>query len=177
MATQVQSPDFAADIGTQVYWLALLVGLLVGVGVGFHSLVDLLAALSLVAGAFDGTPALRAVAFWIDRSASSLSDRALPAFDATLAVRVGVTAAVVASGLAVARWLVRRFAPEAGGSGVQEIEGVLLGLRPMRWRRILAVKFAAGGMALGAGFVLGREGPTVQIGGCRRTRHRPPGSL
>jgi chloride channel protein, CIC family len=168
VATQVQSSDFAADIGTQVYWLALLVGLLVGVlGVGFHSLVDLLAALrlSLVAGAFDGTPALRAVAFWIDRGASSLSNLALPAFDATLAARVVVTAAVVASGLAVARWLVRRFAPEAGGSGVQEIEGVLLGLRPMRWRRILAVKSAAGGMALGAGFVLGREGPTVQMGG------------
>ena len=35
----------------------------------------------------------------------------------------------------------------------------------MRWRRVLGIKFAGGGMASGAGFVLGREGPTVQMGG------------
>lgn len=68
------------------------------------------------------------------------------------------------SGVAVSLFLIKKFAPEASGSGVQEIEGALDNLRPLRWKKIIPVKFIASLFSLGSGFLLGREGPTIQLG-------------
>jgi CIC family chloride channel protein len=61
-------------------------------------------------------------------------------------------------------WMTRRLAPDAAGSGIPHIKAVLAGVRPMRWARLIPVKFVAGVLGAGIGLSLGREGPTVQLG-------------
>jgi CIC family chloride channel protein len=78
-----------------------------------------------------------------------------------LAAAVGIAA--IGSGIAL--WLVRRFAPETAGSGIPDLKAVVLGESQLNWQRVLPVKFLAGVLGIGGGLTLGREGPTVQMGG------------
>ncbi|HET9591188.1 MAG TPA: chloride channel protein, partial [Anaerolineales bacterium] len=70
---------------------------------------------------------------------------------------------LLGAGLSVA--MTRRYAPEAGGSGIPHLEAVLHRFRTLKWKRVLPVKFFGGILAIGSGLALGREGPTVQMGG------------
>lgn len=124
----------------RIYLLAALVGLLAGaLGSVFHYIVE-------------------KTVTWHTVIASSLDGAGLGA---------AVAAALLGAVMAAASFLlVRRFAPEAGGSGIQEIEGAMSGLRPIRALRVMLVKFVGGLLSIGAGLVLGREGPTIHMGGC-----------
>ena len=65
----------------------------------------------------------------------------------------------------VTYWLIK-LEPCARGSGIPQVEGiVLLGMK-MKWNTILAVRFLAGILTSFFGVSLGREGPSIQIGAC-----------
>lgn len=118
---------------------------------------------ALLLGVFSG---LMAVAFAKSMDAGEKLRLGLLAFandlgpwGVTLSIAFSVTTIVLAV------WLVRFFDPAAGGSGIPHLKGVLLGYRSMVWYRILWVKFVGGVIGITGGLTLGREGPTVQMGG------------
>ena len=73
--------------------------------------------------------------------------------------------ALAAGAAALSVALVRGLAPEASGSGIPQLKAVLHKLREIRWLPVLLVKFVSGVLSIGSGLALGREGPTVQMGG------------
>lgn len=66
----------------------------------------------------------------------------------------------------LAWWMTVRFAPEASGSGIPIIEAALVHKRKIQHQfKLLPVKFVGAVLAISVKMVLGREGPSVQIGG------------
>ncbi len=65
---------------------------------------------------------------------------------------------------ATAAFLIGRYAPESGGSGIPHIKAALIHLRIIRPIHLIVAKFFGGLAAIFAGMSFGREGPTVQMG-------------
>ena len=76
-----------------------------------------------------------------------------------IAVFAGLTAAALITGAAVSKY------PMIKGSGIPQIKGGLRGFFKLSWFPELPLKFCGGLLALGCGLSLGREGPSIQLGG------------
>jgi len=135
----LQSRKFKETIGklNPVLFWAAIAGFLTGViGGGFRFLISAI---------------LNSRVHWID----------------SLDKMVGVIVSIALSAIMVylGFWLMRRISPDTSGSGIPQIEGMLSGHFPLVWQRVLPVKFSTGLLILGGGMVMGREGPTIQMGG------------
>lgn len=123
----------------KIYAVAILLGILTGLTGSMFQL------------------AIRYVSQGLDQLINWSAMKGLPA---------GVVSALLSMLMVYVAWImVKKMAPEASGSGVQEIEGALLHERGIFWRRLLPVKFIAGVLSISAKMVVGREGPTIQMGG------------
>jgi H+/Cl- antiporter ClcA len=70
-------------------------------------------------------------------------------------------------GLITGGWFVGKLVkkePMISGSGIPQIEGVLLQKLHMNWWKVILGKFLGGIICIGAGLSLGREGPSIQMG-------------
>ena len=71
--------------------------------------------------------------------------------------------ALAAFAVVVARLI--RFEPDTSGSGIPQIDAEVMGRIDMCWWRVILVKFVEGVLCAFSGLSLGREGPSVQLGG------------
>lgn len=71
--------------------------------------------------------------------------------------------AAVLIGIAV--YFITRWEPMAGGSGIPQVNGEIKGHMAANWWKVIAAKLIGGTASVFAGLSLGREGPSVQLGG------------
>lgn len=74
-------------------------------------------------------------------------------------------AVVVIAAIYLAMALVHHIEPHAEGSGIPRVEAVVEGRAEPEHPRVLPIKYLGGLAAIGGGLALGREGPSVQMGG------------
>src|SRR5437870_7159881 len=121
-----------------------------------------LALLSLLAGAASG---LVGAVFRLSLDqADGLRDALITWAHGGMLAGVVLVTLICSAATAVAAWLVRRYSPQASGSGIPHVEAVLSGEVPQAPYRLIPVKFVGGVLAIGSGLALGREGPSVQMG-------------
>jgi chloride channel protein, CIC family len=120
-----------------------------------------LAVLALVVGAVSGL--VGALFLLLLERADRFRDAVIVWAHSESVVGFLVVSLACAAGAAGAAWLVRRYAPQASGSGIPHVEAVLNEELPQAPFRIFPVKFVGGVLAIGSGLALGREGPSVQM--------------
>lgn len=72
-------------------------------------------------------------------------------------IAVGVMGVIVS--------LIIKWAPMASGSGIPQVSGEIKGYVSPNWWKVLIAKLTGGSITILAGLSLGREGPSVQLGG------------
>ena len=72
-------------------------------------------------------------------------------------------AALTAMAVVVA--LLVRWEPDTSGSGIPQVDAEVMGKMNSPWHKVILAKFAEGTIGAFAGLSLGREGPSVQLGG------------
>ena len=76
----------------------------------------------------------------------------------------GFVLAAMGTAAWITGWLMKRFAPDAPGSGIPQVKVAYhRGQLEFSWH-LIWVKFVGGALSIGTGSSLGREGPTIHIG-------------
>jgi CIC family chloride channel protein len=130
-------------------------------GEGAEALIGFVVAAALV-GVLTG---LSAASFrlLLEQAARLRTSLAAWAHGSSWGVVIVVVACTAATTVAAA--LVHRVEPHAEGSGIPRVEAIAEGRTGPGRFRVLPVKYIGGLLAIGAGLALGREGPSVQMGG------------
>lgn len=130
-------------------------------GEGAESLIGFVLAAAVV-GALTGLAAasFRVALTYLSEWRTGLSGWAHGSAWGFFVVVLGCMAAVTAAAA-----LVRRLEPQAEGSGIPHVEAVVAGRAEPGRFRILPIKYVGGLLSMGGGLALGREGPSVQMGG------------
>ncbi len=116
----------------------------------------------LCVGIFSG---LIAVAFRLSLEAAEKFRETLISFSQTHTYYLIIPALVFSVCIGLSLFMLFKIAPEASGSGIPHLKGCLKGFYPFRAWQVIGVKFIGGVLGIGSGLALGREGPTIQMGG------------
>jgi len=122
-------------------------------------------ALAITVGALSagGAIILRVLIRWVQWVFFHQGDRLSQALNMESLSRIHLLIAP-AVGMVLVSWMVRRWAPEARGHGVPEVQYAVRMLGGRIRARVAAVKALASAVSIGSGGSVGREGPIVQIG-------------